>query len=78
MSSRMVASGGDLLSQGVYLPKYHRRWQVSLPCSEWERVVPRRYHHRTNLRVRAPEHSIASTHIVGFYIQALGRLVPVG
>ena len=23
-------------------PKYHRRWLVSLPCSEWERVVPGR------------------------------------
>ncbi len=34
-------SGGDLLSQGV-TPKYHRRWLVSLPCSEWERVVPGR------------------------------------
>ena len=45
------------------LPKYHRRWRVSLPCSEWERVVPRRYSHRTNLRAtRQPEHSIASTY----------------
>src|SRR5439155_2736752 len=27
-------------------PKYHRRWRSSLPCSEWERVFPRRYCHR--------------------------------
>ena len=27
-------------------PKYHRRWRSSLPCSEWERVLPRRYGHR--------------------------------
>ena len=31
--------------------KYHRRWRVSLPCSERERVVPRRYRHRTNLQL---------------------------
>ena len=34
-------------SPGVLQPKYHRRCQVSLPCSEWERVVPQRYRHRT-------------------------------
>ena len=38
-------SGGDLLSQGAP-PKYHRRWRSSLPCSEWERVFPRRNCHR--------------------------------
>jgi hypothetical protein len=27
-------------------PKYHRRGRSSLPCSEWERVFPRRYSHR--------------------------------
>ena len=27
-------------------PKYHRRWRSSLPCSEWERVFPRRCSHR--------------------------------
>ena len=30
-------------------PKYHRRWRSSLPCSEWERVFPRRYCHRNIL-----------------------------
>ena len=34
-------------SPGVLQPKYHRRCRVSLPCSEWERVVPQRYGHRT-------------------------------
>ncbi len=57
-------------------PKYHRRCLVSLPCSERERVVPKRQRHRTNLRALL-EHSIASTLILNS-IQALGRLVPVG
>ena len=26
--------------------KYHRRWGVSRPCSEWERVWPRRHSHQ--------------------------------
>ena len=31
--------GDDLLSQGLS-PHYHRRYSVSLPGSEWDRVVP--------------------------------------
>jgi hypothetical protein len=31
-------------------PKYHRRWRSSLPCSEWERVFPRRYRHRKPMK----------------------------
>ena len=45
------------------LPKYHRRCRVSLPCSEWERVVPRRSSHRTNLRVTRATRALHSEHV---------------
>src|SRR5207249_10149807 len=38
-------SGDVLLSRGLS-PHYHRGCSVSLPCSEWERVVPLRYYHQ--------------------------------
>ena len=41
-------SGDVLLSHGLS-PYYHRGCSVSLPCSEWERVVPLRYCHQTPL-----------------------------
>ncbi len=28
--------------------KYHRRWGVSRPCSEWERVQPPRHNHQVS------------------------------
>ena len=37
--------GNDLLSQGLS-PHYHRRNSVSLPGSEWDRVVPPCYGHQ--------------------------------
>ena len=44
-------------------PKYHRRGRSSLPCSEWERVFPRRNCHRKQLsKGRSTfKNSIAST-----------------
>ena len=39
------SSGDVLLSRGLS-PHYHRGCSVSLPCSEWERVVPLRYYHQ--------------------------------
>src|SRR5438067_1360682 len=43
---RVFGSGDVLLSHGLS-PYYHRGCSVSLPCSEWERVVPLRYSHQT-------------------------------
>lgn len=40
-----LCSGDVLLSHGLS-PYYHRGCSVSLPCSEWERVVPLRYYHQ--------------------------------
>ena len=40
-----LCSGDVLLSHGLS-PYYHRGCSVSLPCSEWERVVPLRYCHQ--------------------------------
>ena len=40
-----VKTGDDLLSHGLS-PHYHRRGRVSLPSSERDRVVPRRYDHQ--------------------------------
>ena len=37
--------GGALLSHGR-LPQYPRHWGPSLPCSEWERVLPPRHGHQ--------------------------------
>ena len=46
-------SGDVLLSHGLS-PYYHRGCSVSLPCSEWERVVPLRYcHQRRELMVES-------------------------
>jgi hypothetical protein len=28
--------------------KYHRRWGISRPCSEWERVQPPRHNHQVS------------------------------
>lgn len=39
LPGRFMDSGGDLLSHGLS-PHYHRRYSVSLPGSEWDRVVP--------------------------------------
>jgi hypothetical protein len=43
---RAFNSGDVLLSHGLS-PYYHRGCSVSLPCSEWERVVPLRYCHQS-------------------------------
>jgi hypothetical protein len=32
--------------------KYHRRWGVSRPSSEWDRVQPPRYNHQVGKRVK--------------------------
>src|SRR5438477_10140506 len=44
-TQRGFYSGDVLLSHGLS-PHYHRGCSVSLPCSEWERVVPLRYYHQ--------------------------------
>ena len=53
MHHRYIAVGGGdreipaaTYSPRGFPPKYHRRWRSSLPCSEWERVFPRRNCHR--------------------------------
>src|SRR5438034_8918272 len=45
LTSKVLGSGDVLLSHGLS-PHYHRGCSVSLPCSEWERVVPLRYDHQ--------------------------------
>ncbi len=40
-----LITGGDLLSQDLS-SHYHRRTRVSLPGSEWDRVVPPCYGHQ--------------------------------
>src|SRR5262249_47936763 len=45
INHRAFCSGDVLLSHGLS-PYYHRGCSVSLPCSEWERVVPLRYYHQ--------------------------------
>src|SRR5439155_13181511 len=52
INHRAFSSGDVLLSHGLS-PCYHRGCSVSLPCSEWERVVPPRYCHQK----LAPKHS---------------------
>ncbi len=42
-----VSSSGDVLLSHGLSPYYHRGCSVSLPCSEWERVVPLRYCHQS-------------------------------
>src|SRR5436305_6917099 len=46
LTSKVLGSGDVLLSRGLS-PYYHRGCSVSLPCSEWERVVPPRYCHQS-------------------------------
>jgi hypothetical protein len=46
MTCWALCSGDVLLSHGLS-PYYHRGCSVSLPCSEWERVVPLRYCHQS-------------------------------
>src|SRR5436853_2271100 len=38
---------GDVLLSHDLSSHYHRGCSVSLPCSEWERVVPLRYYHQS-------------------------------
>jgi Putative addiction module component len=47
MTRWALCSGDVLLSHGLS-PYYHRGCSVSLPCSEWERVVPLRYCHQNS------------------------------
>src|SRR5438270_12199561 len=42
-----VFSSGDVLLSHNLSSHYHRGCSVSLPCSEWERVVPLRYYHQS-------------------------------
>src|SRR5437868_4159494 len=41
-----VFSSGDVLLSHDLSSYYHRGCSVSLPCSEWERVVPLRWGHQ--------------------------------
>ncbi len=50
-----INSGDVLLSHKLY-KHYHRGCSVSLPCSEWERVVPLRYDHQRAKSVWHPRH----------------------
>src|SRR4051812_26464115 len=45
LTQRGFCSGDVLLSHNLS-SHYHRGCSVSLPCSEWERVVPLRYYHQ--------------------------------
>ena len=45
LTSKVLGSGDVLLSHNLS-SYYHRGCSVSLPCSEWERVVPLRYYHQ--------------------------------
>ena len=53
-------------------PKYHRRWRSSLPCSEWERVFPRRNCHRKP----DSERSCADPSRAPERARAFGRKIP--
>jgi hypothetical protein len=46
ITQRGLCSGDVLLSHDLS-SHYHRGCSVSLPCSEWERVVPLRYCHQS-------------------------------
>ena len=46
LAERGFESGSVLLSHNLS-SYYHRRNSVSLPCSEWERVVPLCHDHQT-------------------------------
>ena len=49
----VFSSGDVLLSRGLS-PYYHWGCSVSLPCSEWERVVPLRYCHQKRTAKASP------------------------
>ena len=56
--------GNDLLSRGLS-PNYHRRGNVSLPGSEWDRVVPLRSgHQRPGVAWVFTQHTASSYHRV--------------
>jgi hypothetical protein len=46
LTGKVLGSGDVLLSHDLS-SHYHRGCSVSLPCSEWERVVPLRYCHQS-------------------------------
>ena len=57
-------TGNDLLSRGLS-PNYHRRGNVSLPGSEWDRVVPLRSgHQRPGVARVFTQHAASSYHYV--------------
>ncbi len=60
--------GDDLLSQDLS-SHYHRRWGVSLPGSEWDRVVPPRCGHQ-----RGGSSLLVEPRTLG--IKAMGLVVP--
>ena len=75
--------GNDLLSQGLS-PHYHRRNSVSLPGSEWDRVVPPCYgHQRTRfmrcclksyvLKKRPPVTLAVIAEMIEFVLLGLGK-----
>ena len=53
--------GNDLLSRGLS-PNYHRRGNVSLPGSEWDRVVPLRSGHQRPCLAQASAQGTASSY----------------
>jgi hypothetical protein len=58
-SPLVVAGDREVFPAATYFPvglppEYRRRWDVSLPCSGWERVVPSRSSHRKRLPI--PRH----------------------
>ena len=78
--------GGALLSHGR-TPQYPRRRGPSLPCSEWERVLPPLHGHREkpvptvvgkeNIVLGEPQRIRASSDVVVNTIKPHGLLVPV-
>ena len=46
VSNEPGRNSGDVLLSHNLSSHYHRGCSVSLPCSEWERVVPLRYDHQ--------------------------------
>ena len=58
MCRRIVSDDPVMFPAATYFPgelplEYRRRWDVSLPCSGWERVVPSRSSHRKHPRIIA-------------------------
>ena len=75
--------GGDLLSHGE-TPYYHRRCVISLPSSEWDRVVPTRYGRQANCLSRNnPAYKFWNSvyriiKLIEYYmVKPHGQLVPV-